>query len=526
MSLSITEIARLHKDFIIKQISEYESQLLPSSEEDQELVRRAVFSVRNKSVIFERYVPFSTNLYTIVQDVKSPNVLIEFGQEKISCSCPVQGICRHKLAVLLSLYQYFDSVQEWASSWRAKKSVQLELLAQNRTPENWRILVTEVMKPHLAENKRIEGYAIMTVVDVARSRLNRFMPYEREWAPMYKLFCEIGVFLHVIQHFAKFAYHDSNQTYYLQYYADKTIEQITSLVDELAMQSRLFAIDPFYDALQTMVFELLQTKTQFPSQQVNLYLLFWEKLFTDKKRVQTELERLTKEQQELTTSGVKARPLITIFHMLLKDMQKIDDLLTTISDDEIELYIVAVQFANAKNEHEISAQILRAILPHLQHFLQELVLPMQRQQLTYKIVQLFDLISLTEQEEIILYSSLGKLGIQPFSLYLIKHKRFEEWAALHHTYPSTISYLETCGLKTVLEEAPHVTLSIFHHYAMQELNQKSRANYKQAVKLWKGMRNAAKKAGKSTFFEDYINVIRTEYKRLRALQEELDKGNL
>jgi uncharacterized Zn finger protein len=69
-------------------------------------------------------------------------------------------------------------------------------------------------------------------------------------------------------------------------------------------------------------------------------------------------------------------------------------------------------------------------------------------------------------------------------------------------------------------------LSIYHHFAMEELNQKSRMNYKQAVKLWKSMRNASKKAGRSSFFEEYIRVIRTENKRLRALQEELDKGNL
>ena len=70
MSLSIMEIARMHKEFIYKQLNEMEHTLLPSSDEDQELVRRAIFSVRNKSVIFERYVPFSQNLYTIVQDVK------------------------------------------------------------------------------------------------------------------------------------------------------------------------------------------------------------------------------------------------------------------------------------------------------------------------------------------------------------------------------------------------------------------------------------------------------------------------
>ncbi|UZN00034.1 hypothetical protein OL548_09185 [Lysinibacillus sp. MHQ-1] len=40
------------------------------------------------------------------------------------------------------------------------------------------------------------------------------------------------------------------------------------------------------------------------------------------------------------------------------------------------------------------------------------------------------------------------------------------------------------------------------------------------------MRTAAKRAGKTAYFEAYIQTIRSEYKRLRALQEEIEKGNL
>ena len=525
MSLSINEIARLHKDFIIKQLSDYEAQLLPSSEEDQELVRRAVFSVRNKSVIFDRYIPFSTNLYTTVHDVKSPSVTIEFSDEKVTCSCPAQGICRHELAVFLSLYQYSNSVQEWASNWRSKKNVQLESIAQDRSPENWRKLIDEVAMPQISPNKRIEGYAIMTVVDVVKTRLNRYTPFEREWIPMYKLFVEIGIFQHITKHFSTFAYHDSNQTYYLQYYADKTMERVTTLVNELESQSRLFAIDPFYDELQKMVFELLETKTLFPAQQVNLYFLFWEKLFTSEARAQIELERLLQAENKLKEQGVKPRPIMAIFYMMLKQHDALDKQLQDLTLEEVELYLSTIQFANTKQATEVSTIILRAILPMIQSFLHEVVTPMQRQQTAYKIVQLFEKTTLTEQEEMMLYASLGKFGIQPFSNYLIQAKRYEDWAALHHTYPSSISYLETCGLKTVLEEAPHVTLSIYHHFALEELAQKSRMNYKQAVKLWKNMRNAAKKAGRTSFFEEYMAVIRTDNKRLRALQEELDKGN-
>lgn len=533
MSQSISEIARLNKPFILQQIGVYEQQLLPSSEEDQELVRRAVFSVRNKSVIFERYVPFSNNLYTIVQDVKSPQVVVDFNNEKIKCACPINGICRHELAVLLSLYQYFDSVQDWASNWRAKKNVQLESLAADRSPANWRTLIDEVMRPHTSVDKKLEGYAITTVTDMARTRLNRYTPFEREWIPMFKLFCELGIFNHVLRQYSDSFHHDSNQLYYLQYYADKTVDRITNYVDELAAQSRLFAIDPFYDELQNMVFELLQHQTRFPALQMNLYLLFWKKLFTNIQRSELELEKLLSlhqlqehTQQNERDFGLSLKPVLAIFYMLLKDMQAIDGLLKVVQPREIEQYLIVVEFANRLQLFDVATKILHAVLPHLNTFLHEMMSPMQRQQFAYKVDQLFEHVTLAEDEELLFYSSLGKYGVQPFSAYLIRNNRFDEWAALHQLHPSSMSYLETCGLKVVLAENPAVTLPLYHHFAMDELRQKSRVNYKQAVRIWKSMRSAAKKASKTSFFEDYIAVVRSENKRLRALQEEMDKGNL
>ena len=98
--------------------------------------------------------------------------------------------------------------------------------------------------------------------------------------------------------------------------------------------------------------------------------------------------------------------------------------------------------------------------------------------------------------------------------------------ALQQLYPSSIEYLEFYGLKEVVEEAPAVVLPLYHFYAMEEIKQKSRLHYKQAVRIWKKMKTAAKKAGKMNFWEEYIASIRNQYKRLRALQEELEKGNL
>ena len=170
--------------------------------------------------------------------------------------------------------------------------------------------------------------------------------------------------------------------------------------------------------------------------------------------------------------------------------------------------------------------ILKAILPYLNKFLNSHLQPAYRQNYVKKVNKLYENITLSEQEEQTLYSAFGVYGIQPFSMYLLKNKRYEEWAALHQLHPSSISYLETCGLREVIEEAPQATLPLYHFYALEEVNQKSRLNYKQAVRIWKMMKSAAKKSGKQGFWSDYIQSVSEQFKRLRALQEELEKGNL
>lgn len=92
--------------------------------------------------------------------------------------------------------------------------------------------------------------------------------------------------------------------------------------------------------------------------------------------------------------------------------------------------------------------------------------------------------------------------------------------------PTSLSHIELFGLKDVLEHDPALVLPLYHLYAMQEVEQKSRMNYKQAVRIWKMMKSAAKKSNKLTYFERYIESMQQRFKRLRALQEEIEKGKL
>lgn len=82
MALSISQLAKDHQEFVLTKLKEAEQVLHPSSTEDEELVRRAVFSVRNKSIVFERFNGVSSILYASVQDVRPASVEIDFSKRR------------------------------------------------------------------------------------------------------------------------------------------------------------------------------------------------------------------------------------------------------------------------------------------------------------------------------------------------------------------------------------------------------------------------------------------------------------
>ena len=498
---------------------------MPSSSEDDDIVRRATFSVRNKSIVFEKYNSHAEMVYITVQDVRPALVEVNFLQKTIVCSCRQSEWCRHKLAVLLSFYQYIGSVQDWQATWRAKKSVELRLLADERTPESWMAMADEVLSRLLIADQKMDLFMLQSVRDEALSKLQRFMPFEREWQPLFKLFMGIVVLSRIWQHVNDTS--DTNSLRYIHFerFAELTLDYILDAVDELHGKSRLFATDPFYDQLQVLLRTFVLERAGWFELRFHIYVTLWSAVLHEKTRRERELAYLqTVDTEVLRDADVTV--LQMMFAILLKDKETTHKACDAIRPHNILLYLELVRLAKMQEELAIVETILRHVLPHLKVFIIEHLNPMQRVQFVHQIHSIYKAIVLTTEEQMMLYHAFGQFGLQPFSEFLISSGRFSEWAALHHLNPSSLSYLETCGLKTVLAEDPAAALPLLHVYAMDELRGRSRMNYKQAVKIWKKMKTAAKRGGKTAFFETYMQTIQTQNKRLRALQEEIEKGNL
>lgn len=523
MALSISQLAKEHQPFILAKLKEAEQELHPSSSEDEELVRRAVFSVRNKSIVFERFNGASSILYASVQDVRPATVEIDFAHGTLSCNCPQLKWCRHQVGALLALYQYFDSVQNWSGAWRAQKSVQLKSLADERSPESWQLMVDEVMKRLLPSGRILEGYGLSAIRSDALERLRKHMPFEREWQPLYKLFIELSIFNAIWRHLNNTQGHSLDSPY-MKYFIDQSVQSFESILTELTNRSRLFATDPFYNALQEIVRKFLLEREGLFASRLQIYMLLWAVLFYEKPRREQELTLIN--NLEEVSPEISLQSLKLLFYVLLQKEQLLQESIAHIALPQMQDLFELATFAKRAGESQSQAFILRAMLPFAEAFLQETVPVVQRAQYVRQFQLLYEDIQLTEEEETTLYSAFGVYGLQPYSFFLIRKERYREWAALHQLNLSSFSYLEMCGLKDVLHLAPAAVLPLYHVYAMAEITQKSRMNYKQAVRIWKSMRSAAKRAGKVAYFENYMQTIRAEYKRLRALQEEIEKGNL
>lgn len=169
-------------------------------------------------------------------------------------------------------------MQNWSSAWRAQKSVQLKTLADERSPESWQLMANEVMKRILPPGRILDGYALSAIRTDALERLRKHMPFEREWQPLYKLFMELTIFNTIWRHLNETPGHSLDSPY-MKYFIDQSIQSFESTMTELNGRSRLFATDPFYDALQQIVRDFLLERRELFASRLQIYMLLWAVLF-------------------------------------------------------------------------------------------------------------------------------------------------------------------------------------------------------------------------------------------------------
>jgi hypothetical protein len=91
---------------------------------------------------------------------------------------------------------------------------------------------------------------------------------------------------------------------------------------------------------------------------------------------------------------------------------------------------------------------------------------------------------------------------------------------------SNFGYLSSDILRTIQKEEPQYLLPYYHRKVQMAIDQKNRQSYKEAVRHLKKLRSIYKKLKKEEKWEVYFDQLLQETKRLRAFQEECQRGKL
>lgn len=525
MTTTMNHLSAIYSSSIMEMMKKISEELYPWKAEDEEMVRRATFFVRNGAVKFQSYDYRRQMIRATVADAVPAHVTVDFMENDLSCSCHPDHLCRHMLAFLFALYIQRSSLTNWVNEWKAQENEQLSLFKQERSPETWTAVLTQTFDPIRKLPDAIGYHAFVQKMSAISHKAESFLPFEREWRPLFEVYVR---FNKIRSAWKVLSYHleDHEESFweYERWYFNNWLEsetgKLSDALTQLAGKPRLFATDAFYAALRNEIRNFVQTMNGLFDQRMSIYLAFWAHLFTEKKWREEEMARLEESQND------GKRFLLSFFYVLLKRHDELGAAVSTVKPEQVEEWLTLAGSAQDIGDEEAIRIIMQAIFPHVGEFLHSIAKPADAGFFVQKMEGLFTQADLEPEKREQLFFFYGRHGVEEYADFLLKQQRYSDWIALHHRFNTPYEALDYSGLKTVASEAPAAILPLLHVHAMKSVAEKNRTSYKQAVRIWKRMKTAARKSGKSDFYNRYISSVGEKYKRLRALREEMEKGNL
>ncbi len=520
---SYQKLASYYEQSIEESLNNLKSKLQANVSEDEELVRRAAFFVRNGAVSISNYHPKDHQIDFVIRDVTNVEVHYLPLSDKVSCQCQMSKPCRHIVAAIFYLYQQNESLSSWISDWRSSAdAVQLSLLRDERSPESWSLLVETFFRKFISNYPPASFYLLEFAVHDLKAQVKKSKPFEREWQPIFEAFINLSILTKAWPYITE--YEDTNMRNRVYHFLNTSIEELDESLGQLASKPRLFAADTFYDKMMDLVHEFYFETSGLLHYRKHIYLAFWEALVTNKQARLEEVKYLQSLERE--EDDMKLNMVLPYFYLTLS---MTDELLTAAENMDpnhlIEWVTVCEKALQLQNK-ELANNLALKLLPPISYYLNHVAQNPSRIMLIRRLELLYDQVQLESKELENLYLSFGLYGIQSYSQLLLDQKRYRDWMALHQSANSSLEYAEACGLSIVKEEAPEILLPLYHHYAMRFLQEKNRYSYKQAVRVWKKMKQVAKKANETDYWNAYVENLKEKYRRLRALQQEIEKGNL
>lgn len=524
LRVAAERISYLHEREIEKMMNDIHYTLRPDNPDQLELVRHAITAVRRGSISSYRYSQDDSEVLVQLNDRASEFVRFSFNEQTLSCTCGRKDRCVHQLTVVFDLYSQFHSLTEWFQEWRTSEKEQLALKVTERTPEAWDTVLTKVTAPlrklTLSTNSSVFTYECAEIENSVRP----LMPFEYEWKPLFDLYYRLHLLDAAWDYAASVLAANHSQysygTWQITSWLNDQIADIEKLAGTFSNKPKLFETDPFMKRLKELVRSVCVHQTGLFPYRFRIYESIWGQLFVDRHERNAEKQLLAED------SSADARLFAMYFAIIEGRGDQLENALAEEENPDFGSWMMLAKFALAEALAPTAASIARGLYPSIEGYYSQMSSRSEQLAAAQEIDTLLANGDFSDAERENVYAMYGKVGIPRYSAFLIERGRFQDWAALLHRFNITYDSVEQSDLKVVLAEQPSAALPLLHDYAQQFIAEKNRQSYRRAVKLFKRMRTACKKSGQTEFWNRYIRTVREKHRRLRALIEEMERGNL
>ncbi|MCL6584993.1 MAG: hypothetical protein K6T72_00485 [Anoxybacillus sp.] len=482
---------------------------------------------------------FVYNAQLMEEDVVQANVLDRsvykpvldlFQLSQSECQCSSTYFCPHLFALFFYLYANVGQVGDLVRQWNTKQqeTTKRPTIIQKPAPPAASIAAWEKQFEqsfaYFLQRHRPSDYWF------AHYLCYRFFPsliekisYKGTEKWLYHLHAALFTFSRLVQYSKPF-----QQSSYQRAFWDSAIADFFSVIHNkcnlVANQPNRTPYTALFEELRKYVqHALLSSESLYLEWRLRAYGLLWQTLFNDK-------HWIDKEKQEL-----RANKPLTDEHRLalvqLAFMSKEDDdipsLLQQVSIPLLPYALVWIRQMASNNEWERMRMIWELCFANGDPLAG---IPLHRRgEIANELLARAERYANETNDKKLYEHTLRALlpySASDYSLYLLENEQYKQWVELHIIAGIDIETIHRPFLSMIEKRDCSLLLPLYHRAVDERIRAKNRASYKEAVRYLKKIRAAYRALGRYGTWRDYRDRLCEETKRLRAFQEELQKGKL
>ncbi|BBH22950.1 hypothetical protein Back11_42950 [Paenibacillus baekrokdamisoli] len=466
------------------------------------------------------------------------------------CTCPVQGNCKHMIAVLLHYASLLErpihaivNAKSNVVSKQAKHAHAAPLAASTLTKlkeqaskiptmsiAQWHELFELCCAP-LSDSTPNAQY----VKDTA-AVINKIKP---PLSPIKEQLFGLHLYLFILEKLVKQSQHQpQNQWrtsgYYMGFHTHVAADDVRETIDKIFANELAISSEPEHwsSVIETLAYlrRRMLTESQSLTYFSDLYSQLWIKWIHPALQgtsvYMEELAHLLAAKEELG-SALSKLPWLAAqirMHFYLSQDQEAWSLLQTAGSSSVirseDLYSFLHELSDAKAWPRLVNWLVEAG-PLLSSYRKGSMQP-------YSVYWERAVQALPEAEPQ-MWKSLVLMLPYSRDIYeetLITHGRWLQWMDYHLSTGSMPHDFRVSDLQPIEKQAPELLLPFYHQAVERFILEKNRHSYKAAVKLLKRLFKLYKKMKQEDRWELFFTAFSDRHSRLRALQEELRKGKL